>query len=87
MNLNDPKIQQIQAEIAKNGRASAYVTFDDYGNMGYEDDEDFIGYRTVDGDYVANVKIYEVIDGALDAKEYSGCELMINIEDIKDISF
>lgn len=87
MNLNDPKIQRIQAEIAKNGRTDAYITFADGGNMGYDFDDDEVGYRTVDGHYIANVKIFEVINGELDAKEYSGSELMIPIKDIKNISF
>lgn len=89
MNLNDSKIQKIQADIAKNGYADAYVTFDDGGNMiDYDEyEDDYSDVYNADGHYEANVKVFEVTDTGLHTKEYSGSEIFIPFQDIVKITF
>jgi hypothetical protein len=65
-----PALAQLRADLVRDGRADADITFYDWDAM-----EERTG----------SFKVYEVEADALDTKEYSGSERMIAFEDITSL--
>lgn len=90
MNSDHQAIENLRKLIELNGQASAYVTFEDHGNMcdydDYEYEDDYSDIYDTNGHYVANVKVFEVTATGLDTKEYSGSEIFIPFEDIISVT-